>query len=138
MFAPHHTWGQEHTHTRHMELGCSLLWAGIYVTLVTTSQEQLVINTSDDLLQASGRRAISNFRVEPYDKTLRKVSQWARMTPGWLGLFFPIPQQPESTEITVLGSVVSIFLYFQSPQFERTTDQGNSSIHVQFGGTMTP
>lgn len=63
-----------------------------------------VIIFCKSVAEVPGQRAISHFRVEPGDKTLRKVSQWGRMIPGWLGLFLLIPQQPASSGITVLGS----------------------------------
>ena len=69
-----------------MELGCSLLWAGMCAALVRPARRSWlsipVIIFRKPVAEVPGQRAISNFRVEPGDKTLKKVSQWARMTRG--------------------------------------------------------
>lgn len=108
--------------------------------------EQVVINTLVYLLQASGRGAkaagYQRFRAEPGDKTIRKVSQWARLAPGWhqanSGSSCASPKQPASPSITILASAVSLLVCFQSAQSERaSSDQRTNSIQVQLGGTMT-
>lgn len=101
-----------------MEPGWSLPWADMYGTLVIASRNRWLsipkLIFCKQVAEVPRPQAISNFRVEPGAKTIRKVSQWARLAPGWLRLFSSIPpKQPASPSITILAAAVSLLVYFQ-------------------------